>query len=385
MAAAFRRWPPAGEAIPPSAIWSAFSAPDPARALIQGLEERLGSSRVTLHGSGRQALRLALEHLARSRDRDEVLIPAYTCFSVPAAAVAAGLRVRLVDVTREGRIDRSALEALPLERAAALVVSNLFWVPEPIADIREPLARAGVAVVDDAAQAFGTDCGEGPVGSRGDLGILSFGRGKPLSGLGGGAIIWPDSPEAAPEPPGLRRASALARAVLYDVALQPAVFRVLAAIPALGIGETHFDPDITPGPIDGASVCLAAAALQGFDRSARERADRAASLSEEIAATSAFSPICGASDAACGYPRLAVVAPGAKARDAALSALCNLGATAMYPSALDQLAALQPHRVGESSCPGAQELAARVLTLPTNRALRGAERARLLDTLRTLS
>ncbi len=35
----------------------------------------------------------------------------------------------------------------------------------------------------------------------------------------------------------------MARALAYDLARQPAVFRWLAAIPSLGIGETHFDPE----------------------------------------------------------------------------------------------------------------------------------------------
>ena len=54
------------------------------------------------------------------RGRDEVLVPAYTCFSIPASAVAAGLCVRLVDVTLSGRIDAKALDPLPLEGAADL-------------------------------------------------------------------------------------------------------------------------------------------------------------------------------------------------------------------------------------------------------------------------
>ena len=133
---------------------------------------------------------MAFSQLAALSDRDEIWVPGYTCFSIPAAAVAAGLRVRLVEIGLDGRIDPNALARMPLERAAALVVSNLFGVPEPVARLREITNSRGVALVDDAAQSLGARSAEGPVGTRGEVGILSFGRGKPLSALGGGALAW---------------------------------------------------------------------------------------------------------------------------------------------------------------------------------------------------
>ena len=63
-------------------------------------------------------------------------MPAYTCYSVPAAVVAAGMRVRLVDVDSRGCIDRDDLARQPLESTAAVIVCNLFGLAEPIRDIR---------------------------------------------------------------------------------------------------------------------------------------------------------------------------------------------------------------------------------------------------------
>ena len=385
MAMPARRWPPGGEAFTPADLWDAARAGDPERELRDALRRRLGCADATLHASGREAMRVALGWLAKERGRDEVLIPAYTCFSIPASAIAAGLRVRLVDVTLAGRVDPASLESLPLERAAALVVGNLFGVPEPVGALRERLSRAGVALIDDAAQALGARTPEGVVGARGDLGILSFGRGKPLGALGGGAIAWPRK-TGLPSPPAQpRRALALAKALAYDAALQPAVFGTLAAIPALHIGETPFEPGFARGAIDGASLCLAAVAERVLDARARERARRAEALAADLAAAGAFQPIVAARADAGVYPRLALVAPSASRRDAALTALRDLGASGMYPSSLDAIAALRPHLAGEPACPGARELAARLLTLPTHREISGARRARLLEVVRRLS
>ena len=92
------RLPPAGEYIGPSVLRRVLSDPNPARTLTRGLQDILGRVAITFHGSGREAMRVAFAHLAAKRGRYEIVIPAYTCFSVAASAVAAGLRVRLVDV-----------------------------------------------------------------------------------------------------------------------------------------------------------------------------------------------------------------------------------------------------------------------------------------------
>lgn len=385
MASGLLRWPPAGAAVSRVDLWTAWRGRDPARELTAGLQRRLGGAPLTLHASGREALRVALVRLAAQRGRSELLVPAYACYSVPAAGVAAGLHVRLVDVTPEGRVDPKALARLPLERAAALVVNNLFGVPEPLGDLRAALAGSGVALIDDAAQALGARDADGPVGARGEVGVLSFGRGKPLSGLGGGAALW----SGLSGPPGTasrpRPGIAVTRGLAYDVARRPAVFRWLAAVPALAIGQTHFDPGFRRGAIDGASLCLAAAALRHLEADGRAREARALALGREISGASGFVPLLAARDAAGVYPRLALVAPDAGSRKNALGALRDLGATAMYPDSLDRVAPLAPHRADRDPCPQARDLAARLLTLPTFREIRGARRARTLETLAGLS
>lgn len=380
------RFPPGGSAFSFSQCSAAFRNPDPLGSARTGLLELLGPIHLTLHASGREALRVAFAHLAALSARDEVWVSGYTCFSIPAAAVAAGLRVRLVDIGLDGRIDPNALAQMPLERAAALVVSNLFGVPEPVAALREISKSRGVALVDDAAQSLGARSAEGLVGSRGDVGILSFGRGKPLSALGGGALAWTGSDGPA-DPPASDACpfSAVVRAAAFNLALLPPVFRGLAAIPALGIGETRYDPNFERGGIDGASLCLVAAVLPEFESANRERARRTAALAERIAAETSFSPLVASGEEKGVYPRLGVLAPSASARDCALRALARIGATRMYPSPLECLKALQPHRAGTSETPGARQFADRLLTLPTEKTLRGERLEFAIETLRKSS
>lgn len=380
------RLPPSGESIGPDSVSRIFRGQGAGRA-SEALREQLGVAAVSLHASGREALRVGLRHLADRSGRTEVVIPAYTCFSVPSAAVAAGLRVRLVDVDGDGRIELADLEALPLDAAAAVVVCNLFGVPEPVAPVAERSAPAGAAVVDDAAQSFGSRAPDGRVGARGDLGVLSFGRGKPVAALGGGALAWPRAAQglALPPEPEPGRIGAVARALSFDLALWPPLFRLLAAIPALGIGETHFEPIFPRGAISGAALALLAPLLTRSADQAQRRAARARALAERIQDAGEWRPLLAPEQQNPVYPRLALMAPNTGARDRALRELTRLGAgaSAMYPASLDVVPELRSYLADARECPGARDFAGRVLTLPTHGGLRGSRLDQALEVLRT--
>jgi dTDP-4-amino-4,6-dideoxygalactose transaminase len=333
---------------------------------------------------------MALAALAAARGRSEVVVPAYTCFSVPASAVAAGLRVRLVDVDERGRIDLGALAKLPLERAAAVVVCNLFGVPEPTSGVLRLARAAGAAVVDDAAQCLGARTDEGAVGARADVGLLSFARGKPLAALGGGAVLLgaPELHGLAREAPrtgiGVRaRTGALLRAAAYALARRPYLFGHLASLPFLGIGETPFEPGFGRGPMAGPSFVLAAAAARELEGARVARCARALALARAVEGASAFRALLADPPVAGAYPRLALQAPSAAARAAALAGLDAIGAGAspFYPTALDAVGGLAPHLAAGTHVPGARDLAARILTLPTHGGLDGRREARALAVL----
>ena len=61
---------------------------DAAERTAGALSARLGGRPVGLYASGRAALVALLAHLRAATGRDEVVLPAYCCYSVAAAAVA---------------------------------------------------------------------------------------------------------------------------------------------------------------------------------------------------------------------------------------------------------------------------------------------------------
>ena len=257
------------------------------------------------------------------------------------------------------------------------MVCNLFGNPEPIDAVRKLANEAGAAVLDDAAQSLGARGAEGPTGARGDIGILSFARGKPLSGLGGGAIVWHG--QAAIDAPLQTRArgAAILRALAYNAALTGPIFRVLSAVPSLGIGRTVFEPGFPQGGIDGASVALAAALLPDMHAALARRAGIAERLSARVRAETKFTVLLPPVGTTAAFPRLALLAPSAGIRNDVLGRLESLGTgvSTFYPDSLACLSRLTPALSASSCFTGATDLAARLLTLPTHGRLTG----RLLD------
>ena len=377
------RLPPALSRIPLRDLWQAAREPEPARRLREQLAQRLGSARIDLHVSGRAALHAALLAAARSTGRCEVLVPAYTCFSVPAACVAAGLRVRLLDLDEQGRAPAEQLTDRDWRAAAACVADNLFGLADAVQPLAARARTAGAWLVDDAAQAFGARSVEGMAGARGDVGVLSFGRGKPLSGLGGGALAWRSRPQGeAPEDPGAAALGAALRWVAYSLASRRPWFGLLASIPALGIGETPYDPGFARGGLGGAALLLTLAALARFDADCAARRARARSLAARLSERgSAFEPLLESAGMLGVYPRLALLAPDERRRDAAFERLRATGATRMYPTSLNAIPRLKEHLVGETRCPGAERFCARLITLPTHAGVGEAQLERMLRSL----
>ena len=194
-----------------------------------------GAARVSLFPSGRSALSDVLSHWD-DPERVEVVVPAYTCWSVAASIVRSGLLIRPVDVDpdtldyREEDLSRSVGA-----RTRAVVAAHLFARTADTSTVARVAAANGARWIDDAAQALP----DRPNGA--DATVLSFGRGKPLALGSGGALLGGSWLEPRPTSAG-GLVAALKLGVTALLA-RPAWYRLPQSIPALGIGRTVYDPD----------------------------------------------------------------------------------------------------------------------------------------------
>jgi len=144
-------------------------------------------------GSGTAALELTLSALGLGRG-DEVIVPANTFIATAAAVAAVGARAVFVDVDPSTLLmTAEILKQAITSRTAAVIAVHLYGQPANMDAITRAASSAGIAVVEDAAQAHGARWRGRKAGSLSDAGCFSFYPGKNLGAFGdAGAVVTND-------------------------------------------------------------------------------------------------------------------------------------------------------------------------------------------------
>jgi dTDP-4-amino-4,6-dideoxygalactose transaminase len=146
---------------------------------------------------GLDALTLALR-AADVGPGDEVILPANTFIATALAATQAGARVVPVDCNpRTWEIDVAAVAAAITPRTKAIMPVHLYGMAADMDPILSIARTHGLAVVEDAAQAHGTQYKGRPCGSFGTAAGFSFYPGKNLGACGDGGMVVTSDPRIA--------------------------------------------------------------------------------------------------------------------------------------------------------------------------------------------
>ncbi len=349
-----------------AAVTATGRAPD-RQELESRLARHFGAHDALLTDSGTSALVLALRLTAAPRA--PVAFPAYGCVDLVAAAIEAGVRVRLYDVDPATLSpDLASLRAACVRGVEAVVVAHLYGYPADVAGAALVAADFGVPVIEDAAQGIGAALHGQPLGSFGDLTVLSFGRGKGVTCGGGGALLaatdtWADVLRAAED---LLVSPAQGWAPLASLAAQwalgrPSVYAIPCAIPGLRLGEMVYRPAHEPRAMSNAAVRMLGAAWDEVDDAVERRRANGFRLTTLARNARSVRPIRVVSGGTPGFLRMAVLDAGARSPAPAL------GIVRPYPRALHDMPELWPIVApGGRRHPGADELVRSLFTLPTH-------------------
>src|SRR4029434_8607789 len=111
---------------------------------------------------------------------------AYCCYDLATAADGAGADVLLYDLhPLTLGPDWRSFERTLARGATAAVVAHLYGHPVDLRQAQALADSAGSILIEDAAQGVGARYDGRPLGSFGGMSLLSFGRGKGLTGGGG--------------------------------------------------------------------------------------------------------------------------------------------------------------------------------------------------------
>jgi perosamine synthetase len=166
------------------------SSGGPAVALFeQRFSAYLGVRHAVATSSGTTALHLALSALDIGPG-DEVIVPDFTMFSPVAAVLYTGATPILVDCVADTfNIDVSRLAAAITPRTRAILPVHLYGHSVDMDPLLDHATRAGIHVIEDAAEAHGAMYKSRLCGSMGDVGCFSFYGNKLVTTGEGGMLV----------------------------------------------------------------------------------------------------------------------------------------------------------------------------------------------------
>lgn len=333
-----------------------------------------------LMGSGTEALSAAVRLAICSVGREgapEVILPAYGCPDLVAAVVAQGARPVLIDIVPDRPVmDTRQLTEVLSESTVAVIAAGFLGVPERLSELAVICNSYGIWLIEDSAQCFPPDCAREPIA---DCAVLSFGRGKPINLMGGGALlVRNDHSDSASRVLGNLPEVTVAlgfkwnlKRHIFNFLLSRLGYGLLRRVPFLGLGSTIYKPLNTlcrmhlPGPILSAGIrsALRRPSLAGrYDHALSFLTSRGWTLFMRVHAEEAGS-------VAPVTLRYGLLAPDQSTRDRAVSVLNSrgIGANAFYEKALPDVPGVGAElRASSGDYPNAVSFAERLVTLPSH-------------------
>jgi dTDP-4-amino-4,6-dideoxygalactose transaminase len=337
------------------------------------MKEYFGVRHIFFVSSGKAAMTLILAALKGLSAKKQVVIPAYTCFSVPSAIVKAGLEIALCDIDSATLdFDYGLLGKTIGPDTLCVIPTHLFGIPSDVERINKLCRDREIFVVEDAAQAMGGTQNGKMLGTIGDVGFFSLGRGKNIT-CGSGGVIVTNSDRIAgamaglysklPETTALETLKEFVLVTLMALFIRPALYWFPEGLPFLKLGQTEFHPDFPMKKLSGMKAGLLRNWREHLEQSGHDRAETAAYFHERIG-------LKRVRESAVSYLRFPVIMENRGIRDRIYSLSRNrgLGISLMYPTAINEIREIRANFTGKAF-PSASGIAEELLTLPTHQFL----------------
>jgi dTDP-4-amino-4,6-dideoxygalactose transaminase len=162
--------------------------------LVRELEARIadyvGAKHCVAITNGTIALEIAIRALGLS---GEVIVPSFTFIATAHALHWQGITPVFADIDPETHcLDPASVERLITPRTTGVIGVHLWGRPAPVTALETVAREHGLALLYDAAHAFGVSVDGKMVGSFGDAEVFSFHATKFFNTLEGGAVVTDD-------------------------------------------------------------------------------------------------------------------------------------------------------------------------------------------------
>lgn len=333
------------------------------------LEQHFGIPKVLMTPSCTAALEMAAQ-LCDLRHGDEVIVPSYTFVSTVSAFVRLGAKPVFAEIRPDTlTIDPQRVEELVTRRTRAIFPIHYAGVGCDMDEILEIARRHRLRVVEDAAQGVNASYRGRPLGSMGDLGTYSFHDTKNLVCGEGGALCIND-PEL------IERAE-----ILRDKGTDRAKFfrGEVDKYTWVDVGSSYIPSEI--------SCAFLAAQIESMDKILDRRREVDRYYRRRLAPLEAEGLLqmsCIPPDRQTHYRTFFILLPSGALRDGLMAFLKQNGVSAVFhfvPLHLSPVGRSLGYREGDLQL--TEDLAGRILRLPSFGTITEAEQDRVADLITT--
>ena len=320
-----------------------------------------------------------------------MVIPAYTCFSVPSAIIKAGLQVSLCDIDPSTLdFDYKLLEKSLNNKTLCVLATHLFGMPADMERIQHICKDKHIPVVEDAAQAMGSKCNGKFLGTIGDVGFFSLGRGKNITCGSGGVIITNNDMIAGAiekvytsieRPSLLEEAIEFGKVIAMACFIRPSLYWLPAGLPFLKLGETNFYSEFPMEKMSGMRAGLLRRWKKQLEESNRIRMENSIYFCSTLTSTSTSTlTLPFPYGKSIPFLRFPVICSDKATRDQlySLSKEKGLGIAKMYPTPISEIQEIRD-QFKDKRFPAAKLVADRLVTVPTHAFLRERDKKNIFE------
>jgi dTDP-4-amino-4,6-dideoxygalactose transaminase len=301
--------------------------------------------------------------------KPEVILPAYACPDIVSAAINAGAKPVLVDLEEDSPFlsaEQAAKYITP--NTIAIIAINFMGLPGNIAQLKNTCKKKDLYLIYDSAQWFPLDK---EYKWPGDFNTISFGRGKPVNLLHGGAVIVDDSvaEKALPVLTVAKRKVIYGliqslKIRVYNFIIQPFIYRFVCQLPGLNIGQPLYKPLETITTMSSFYTELIKHNVEKFrlQRNALQYLHkRITNISHPLLINLVAKELDGNPDYLLRYP---ILIKDKKIRDQFYEQTRDYGSSLLYQRPLNQIGGLENILDQEADHPNASDFADHLVTLP---------------------
>lgn len=211
---------------------------------------QFGGFNIDFYHTGTAALAAAILAIKKLSSKNnatpEIILPAYACPDLISAVLYAGAKPVLVDLDPDSCwMSLEQIENNINEQTIAIIAVRFLGIVERMGQLHLICEKNNLVLIEDSAQGFPLDNPD--TYWQGDVIILSFGRGKPINMLGGGAVLTKKeiikTHLPTPLPQNHSRLDIfkyILKAQMYNYLIKPSLYGLALKLPGLNVGETTY-------------------------------------------------------------------------------------------------------------------------------------------------